>query len=346
MAQPIEADSSWMSSDILIIEDSYEDLHMLDRLLQSAGHHVYAARDGASGLRAASSLVPDLVMLDIVLPDCDGFEVCRRLQAEAALSDIPVIFISALQDVDLKARAFDAGALDYIIKPFNTQEVLIRVQHQIELAALRRQLEEHARLGERQHIARELHDSVNQTLFAINATIHLMMMDSASLPAEQRGNLENLQVLSRAAQAEMRALFNELRPSQIHQSSIQKLMDQLVEAYRQRLEAEITIITADVELPVTIKLALYRITQESLNNAAKHAHASHVHVSLMDEGQQIRLIVRDDGCGFDPSAVDCGMGLHTMRERAEQQNIRLNISSAPGKGAQIEAVWAYSVNGM
>lgn len=327
-----------MGSDLLIIEDTYEDIRELDDILQTEGYTVRAARDGVSGVRAARSAPPDLILLDIMLPDQDGFQVCRELRADERLAHIPIIFLSALHDVSLKARAFEAGGYDYLTKPFNCREVLVRVQHQLERVHLRARLQDAARLKERQHVARELHDSVNQTLFVLSATVQSMMMDADALPEDYQAQLAHVNTLSRSALAEMRTLLNELRPSQLRKASIQKLLHQLVDAFRLRLAAEVRVIAVDAPLSAEDKLVLYRIVQEALNNAAKHASAHHVSVAFVDEGSQYRLLVEDDGQGFDPSHIHEGMGLHTMRERAEQHGMSFNLRSALGAGTRIEVI--------
>lgn len=328
-----------MPGDILIIDDAYEDIAYLNTILTEAGHKVRAARDGESGLQAARAVMPDLVLLDIILPDQDGFRVCQSFRDDEQLHSVPVVIVSALHDISLKAQAFEAGGFDYITKPFNEHEVIVRVQHQLERVHLREQLQETARITERQHIARELHDSVNQTLFALRATVQAMQMDADALPPAHVTQLDQLNILSKSALAEMRTLLNELRPSQIRKASMQKLLNQLVDAYRLRLEADVRTIIVDCDMPDTVKLVFYRIAQEALNNAAKYARATAISVQFVDEGMVYRLVIEDDGAGFDPSGDHSGMGLHTMRERAEQLGIQFELVSAPGAGTRIEAVW-------
>lgn len=330
-----------LTGDILIIDDTYEDIETLDNILREAGYHVRAVRDAESGLRAARSVVPDLVLLDIMLPDQDGFEVCQQLRADEQLKDVPVIFLSALHDVQLKAQAFEAGGYDYITKPYNDKEVLVRVRHQLERVHLWAKLQETARLEERQHIARELHDSVNQTLFVLSATIQSMLMDADDFSSAHQKQLQYINLLSRSAMAEMRTLLNELRPSQIRKSTIQKLLNQLVDAFCLRLNTEVHIVIADVTLPDEVKTTFYRITQEALNNAAKYAGAARLTVSLLDDGQCCRLIIEDNGKGFDPTHIHEGMGLHTMRERAENHDMGFKLESSPGKGTRIEVIWVF-----
>lgn len=328
-----------MIGDILIIDDKYEDITKLDNILRERGHTVRATRDGQSGLNAARSVKPDLILLDIMLPDYDGFRICELLRADHHLGDTPVIFVSALNDVNLKARAFAVGGYDYITKPYNDHEVLLRVQFQLERLFVREEIRKTAQFDERQHIARELHDSVSQTLFVLGARVQSLMLEKDTLAPEQYSQLEHINKLSKSALAEMRALLNELRPSHIQSMPIQRLLYQLIDSNRLRLDATYHTYILDVEIPDDIKLAVYRITQEALNNAAKHSQASQVGVHLFLEDSVVRLMIEDDGCGIDLKNLKTGIGLQSMRERAEKNNMSFQIISASNAGTRIEAVW-------
>jgi len=113
--------------DILVVDDTPANLGLLSSILTSAGYQVRPAPGGRMALRAAQTRPPDLVLLDINMPEMDGFEVCRRLKEDTRLESIPILFISALTDTDDKMKAFAAGGLDYITKPFQAEEVLARV---------------------------------------------------------------------------------------------------------------------------------------------------------------------------------------------------------------------------
>ncbi len=116
-------------ADILVVDDAPTNLRLLVVLLDGCGYKVRAARDGVLALRAAQARVPDLILLDIEMPGMDGYEVCRQLKTDTRTCNIPVIFVSALDDDPReKARAFAAGGIDYIIKPFQIDDVLARVE--------------------------------------------------------------------------------------------------------------------------------------------------------------------------------------------------------------------------
>jgi CheY-like chemotaxis protein len=134
-------DVSETSGNLFIVDDNADNLAVLVRILREAGHKVRVANSGRSALAAMAQRPPDLVLLDINMPDLSGYEVCERLLAQPETRELPVIFLSALDDVDDKLFAFRAGGVDYITKPFRVEEVLARVETQLRVARLRRELQ-------------------------------------------------------------------------------------------------------------------------------------------------------------------------------------------------------------
>ncbi len=130
------------TADILIVDDQPENLRLLSKVLTRRGYEVRPALSGAIALQAVKTRLPDLIMLDIMMPQMDGYEVCSRLKAEPETAQIPIIFLSALDDVFDKVRAFSVGGVDYITKPFQSPEVIARVQHQLALKAINQQISE------------------------------------------------------------------------------------------------------------------------------------------------------------------------------------------------------------
>ena len=123
----MEAHPGSIAGNVMIVDDTLLNLRVLSKILSEQGHLVRGLSNGAMALTAAVSEPPDLILLDILMPDMDGYEVCRRLKANEQTRDIPVIFISALDEVLDKVKAFAAGGVDYITKPFQVEEVLARV---------------------------------------------------------------------------------------------------------------------------------------------------------------------------------------------------------------------------
>jgi two-component system sensor histidine kinase/response regulator len=128
---------------ILVVDDTPANLVLLTRLLQAQGYQARPVPGGELALQAAKKDPPDLVLLDINMPEMNGYEVCARLKRDPALAAIPVIFISAFSDTMDKVKGFELGAVDYVTKPFQFEEIEARVRLHLEVARLRRELERH-----------------------------------------------------------------------------------------------------------------------------------------------------------------------------------------------------------
>ena len=125
---------------ILVIDDNPSNLHVMVNYLEQCGLIPLVSRNGQSGLRRAKYARPDIILLDVMMPDMDGFETCRRLKADEQTKDIPVIFMTALSDIEDKVKGFAMGAVDYVTKPLQQEEVLARLTTHLRLQLLTRQL--------------------------------------------------------------------------------------------------------------------------------------------------------------------------------------------------------------
>jgi sigma-B regulation protein RsbU (phosphoserine phosphatase) len=128
--------------DILIVDDMPVNLRLLSNMLTEQGYKVRSVINGQMALTATQAAAPDLILLDINMPDMNGYEVCERLKTDEHTRDIPVIFISALDEIHDKVMAFTVGGVDYITKPFQFEEVLARVETHLSLRRLQRQLQD------------------------------------------------------------------------------------------------------------------------------------------------------------------------------------------------------------
>jgi DNA-binding response OmpR family regulator len=129
-----------MNDKILIVDDTPASLRLLSNILSAGGYQVLPAISGELALIAANKNRPDLILLDICMPEMDGFEVCRRLRAQTL--DMPVIFVSALAETTDKVKGFELGGVDFVSKPYQRDELLARVRTHLELNQLRHHLEE------------------------------------------------------------------------------------------------------------------------------------------------------------------------------------------------------------
>ena len=124
---------------ILVVDDNQENVRVLTSILNHHGYDIIAAFNGSDALTMASRRKPDLILMDIMMPEMDGFEATRSLKEDPELKEIPVIFISALTEVEDKIQGFDVGGQDYITKPFQHQEVMARVDLHVRLYHLEKE---------------------------------------------------------------------------------------------------------------------------------------------------------------------------------------------------------------
>ncbi|MEP7201577.1 MAG: PAS domain-containing protein [Ilumatobacteraceae bacterium] len=187
---------------------------------------------------------------------------------------------------------------------------------------------------ERQRLARELHDAVNQTLWTAALTADSLLREAGE-DSPLRPRLERLRQLTRGALAEMRTLVLELRPAELSEAPLHELLEGLATALESRKSLQVTVDVDPVEFDSGTRLAFYRVAQEALGNIAKHAQATMVGLFLT-KGVEVELRIQDDGQGFDPCAVPPGhLGLIIMRERADAVGAKLDISSSPGHGTDV-----------
>lgn len=126
--------------DVLVVDDTELNLRMISQVLRKEGYQIRAVTSGREALAAIQEALPEVILLDITMPDIDGYEVCQRLKADSYTADVPIIFISALDAIIDKVKAFKVGGADYIPKPIQVQELVARVRNQIDLRRLQQQL--------------------------------------------------------------------------------------------------------------------------------------------------------------------------------------------------------------
>jgi PAS domain S-box-containing protein len=462
---------------ILMVDDNLALLEVISRLLQSKGYEVSTAPTGLEGLRLTRQWLPDLVLLDVQLPDLGGFEVCRQIKSDPALLDVFVIMLSGeATSASQKAGGLDTGADEYLTKPLDAQELMARIrtaarlrhttaalraseQHYrrlveilpdavglldaqgrlvavnsqavsmlgyaeagllldknaVELAAPeererfradltlalrtgalqnvehtllrkdgrpfpaeisaavsfdgreqpsglvlvvrdvteRKRTEEELRQlprriieaqeAERQRVARELHDGVNQII--ASAKMRLLKIEdtiAANNPAAAR-MIERCGELLVQALEENRRIAHALRPSDLDDLGLVEACRNLCGELEARSDLQVSCHIAGLakRLPPAVELNLFRIIQETLNNAEQHAQATTVSLQMAVQEGSLELSIRDNGRGFDPEAARApqdkrrGIGLNNLRERTAALGGVCEISSAPGQGTLI-----------
>ena len=241
--------------DILIVDDRPENLQLLFEALSREGYELRRVLSGEQALQVARFDPPDLILLDIRMPEMDGYEVCRRLKAQPQTQGIPVIFLSALDESLDKVKAFNVGGADYVTKPFQIEEVLARVKHQIRLQQL---LNENAR--QQQTI-----EERSQRLETANAELALF---TSSVSHDLRSPLRGLQGLSRALLEDYDSQLDELGTTYLQRieataiSMTQLLNDLLTYSRIDRIEFLIEPVSLDAVIQSTLESLSAEIKQK------------------------------------------------------------------------------------
>ena len=351
---------------LLVVDDNPVVLMGLCEFLRSAGFEVIEARSGVEGLRFAREKSPDLVLLDVMLPDINGVDLCRRMKADPELRFLFVVLLSSSQtSTGSQVSGLDAGADGYIARPIENRELLARVQSLLRIqraeAALRRahdDLEERVaertselalanaalrgmslRLvevqeKERRFLARELHDEAGQMLTGLKLVVD-RSLPMASGPLQERLN-EALGLINDLL-SRMRSLSLELRPQVLDDLGLLIALDWHFKRYQTQTGIQVDFRHTPIpqRLSSLIEITVFRIVQEALTNVARHAQVKDVSVRLWVDEQRAGLQVEDKGAGFDAGAVSGARnstGLSGMRERAELLGGELTIESKPGEG--------------
>lgn len=347
-------------ADILIVDDTPANLQLLLGMLQGDGYRVRPVTSGEHALRAVRAAPPDLILLDITMPGMDGYEVCRRLKADPASAGIPILFISALAETEDKVRAFAAGGVDYVGKPFQIAEVLARVRTHLQLRQRERDLAESLA---RQHELERLRDSLTHMvahdmrspLLALRLTLGLLL-DSVT-----GGDRETVEQASISTEALIGMINDMIDVSRLENSALVPgretvelgaLARDVLAATR--LLAGNAEVVLDVPGPIQLEAdpgLVRRILTNLVCNAYKFVRANgRISVRVRPDAAGIRTEVSDNGCGIAPEEQahifekfgqvegekkrhGSGLGLTFAKLAVEAHGGAIGIDSMPGQGS-------------
>ena len=334
-------------STVLIVDDSPSARETLLAALDGHGYQLVTAENGSEALQLANQIRPDVILLDVMMPGMDGFEVCQRIRSMPALAEVPVVLLTALDDHASLLRGLEAGADDFFSKPIERKELLVRVRTITRLNRYRTLAEQREKLSEmaerlvsaqeeeRLRISRELHDDLGQALTTHLLAIRNLQGDLSIPVVTMFESLENLYQQSYEIFVKIRRLAHDLRPPVLDTLGLKLSLETYCREFTARTHLPITL-EIDPALPDFIdvyNVILYRVLQEALTNIAKHAQASRVWVELNVEDSTINLVVQDNGRGLQPTE-NKGIGITGMQERLSLVGGKLLLHS-PSEGGTI-----------
>lgn len=353
-AKPVEI-SNERQPVVLIVDDAPAGQQALQALLEGQGYRLVMAANGLEALECACRENPDAILLDVMMPVMDGFEVCRRLRRDPQLAEVPVVMVTALDDRPSRLAGLEAGADDYIIKPFDRAELLARLRTIVRLNRYRSLQEERAKLQrlshqmlevqerERRALAVELHDEIGQGLTGLKMILQQFRRLAPEHDAGEKIN-KALDIADNLLQR-IRSLSLNLRPAMLDDFGLYPALTWLAGEVRSQSGLSIHCSFNELDegrFPPLVETAAFRIAQEALTNVVRHAQASQVLLSLETGDQTLVLRIRDDGKGFPAESGPklFSTGISGMQERARMANGALHIESTPGAGACLTATFA------
>jgi Signal transduction histidine kinase len=328
---------------ILIVDDEPGSRLALEANLGELGCRLVIAESGRQALGLLQTLTPDLILMDVMMPGINGFELCRIIRAMPELAEVPILFLTALSDKSYLVDGMQAGADDFLTKPIHRQELLARTRTILRLNRYRKIVDQRKNLRElasrlsvsqeqeRQRISQELHDDLGQDMFALKLTLEQLQ---AGLPAgatKSQAQMQKVVEYMDQAMKKIHLLAEGLRPPLLDTLGFDSAIRNLALGIGERagIPVELDICASANQIKDPYAIVLYRVLQEALTNIIKHARATRIWVRLENSDTGIDLVIEDNGVGFQPQEAEGkGLGLDSMRDRLTVVGGTLRISGS------------------
>ncbi|MDT8446638.1 MAG: hybrid sensor histidine kinase/response regulator [bacterium] len=347
---------------ILIVDDNPQNIQLAAQALASQGHPLAFAQSGIEALQQVERIQPDLILLDVMMPGMDGYEVCRQLKAKAQTADIPVIFLTAKSDEESLALGFAAGAVDYVSKPFNTGEIQARVNTHLKLRVALRQLKEANAAKDRffSIISHDLKGPFN----GLVGISDLLVDEFDQLPKEEM--LPLIEGINHSSKTGYRLLIQLLEWARAQTGRIAfepsslglaPLVQEVVDLLNEQAKAKEITWALDIPAEATVfadAQMLHTVLRNLLSNALKFSHRQS-QISIGAEAVEMgwQVSVKDQGVGMKPEVLaklfkldqqvttpgtqgeeGTGLGLLMVQEFLSRHDQPIWVESTPGQGTQ------------
>lgn len=347
---------------ILVVDDTQTNREVMARILSRKKYQQKSVASGEEALISVAQRLPDLILLDISMPGMDGFEVCERLKADDRTRNIPVMFISALDETEDKVRAFQVGGVDYITKPFKIEEVLARVDTQITLSMQRKEIIALSELKDQ--LIRTVSHDLKNPLHVIMGYAALLI-DGGYTTSDEDVSSMSKHIYS-SAERMYTLITNLLELSHLEDSSdlqlaplsLSNLCADMMPEFEMSAQAKHQTLT--VELPpneVIINgdsMRLGQVLSNLVSNAIKYTPQNgHVRLSISQDNQTVKVCVEDNGLGIPKEAIPqlfnkfyrvntiehrsvegTGLGLSIVKAIIEQHHGQIWVESELNKGSK------------
>ncbi len=354
---------------ILVVDDVAANVLLLKVLLTNEKFQIVTARNGREALEQVKAENPDLVLLDVMMPEMSGFEVAEHLRSNPVTEDIPIIFLTALNGTSDIVKAFHSGANDFISKPFNKEELMIRVRHQISLVAAKRALIErneelHRTITSRDKLYSVIAHDLRSPLGSIKMVLNMLIIN---LPSEMIGEeMHELLTVANQTTEETFALLDNLlkwTKSQIgrikivyQDTNITEILQSVMDIFN--MVADLKNIKIELDAPERMMASadidmVKTVVRNLLSNAIKFSREdSQIVISAKEEDGMAVISVKDSGCGISEedqakllhtdthfstfgtnNEEGSGLGLLLCQDFVEKNNGKLWFTSKKGEGS-------------
>lgn len=345
---------------ILVIDDNLNNLQVTAKLLKDRGFLISLALDGVSALTLLDAITPDLILLDIMMPEMDGIEVCKMIKQKQKLKDIPIIFLTAKTETEDLIAGFEVGGVDYITKPFNQNELLVRVKTHLELAFSRKKIIELNQTRDKLYsiIAHDIRAPLNNITSTIDAIIE------GNLDPSSCSFLEIFRLLEVSTKETSNLLNNLLEWTKFQGSSIattpnnNKIYPLLLECVQlYKSAAQDKEITIKIDIPENTEayfdiVTIHTVFRNLISNAIKFTpEKGTILLTSEIKGNMLIVNVHDSGVGMSPETIHkifqkkehytslgtknehgTGFGLVVINDFVEKNNGKAEVTSKVNEG--------------
>ena len=326
---------------ILIIDDKTENLHYLNTLLKEEDYLVRASTDPIFAINSSKLNPPHLILLDIKMPNLDGFEVCKLLKNEENLKNIPIIFISALDDVQSKVKAFEEGGVDYITKPFEKEEVKARIKTQLKIFESKKTISN--LLEQQDFFLKKIIHEMNTPLSIINLNI-----DNLESTLGYKEQFETMKASAKSLSSIYNDLYylskKEKRVSQMTNINLTRFLSSRLAFFDEMANVKNIDMSLDIHEEFDILMDSYeleRVIDNTLSNAIKYSFEdSNIDIILDATNDIYKLEIKNEGIKIaDTKAIfnayyqqkdkniGFGLGLSIVKEICDKYEIKIEVNS-------------------
>lgn len=333
---------------ILIVDDKFENLQYLDKILKEYNYDIRATLDGMMALNAAKMNPPDLILLDIKMPNIDGYELCRLFKKEENLKDIPIIFISALDNIKDKIKAFEEGGVDYITKPFEPKEIQARIKTQLDIYESKLTI---ATLLEQQDLF------VKKIMHDMNTPVSIISLNS-DLMEQKHGPSRQIEAI-KASTKTLSSIYADLsykikkenKEYQISKIDLLSFISSRVHFFDELANTKDIHINIEYNKELLVSINKYefeRIVDNTISNAIKYSNkSSEINIFFGEENSKPSIIIEDFGIGIEDTKkifnayyqqsnnkMGLGLGLNIVKEICDKYKIEIEVQSQKDIGTK------------